>query len=58
MTKIDIFFEKDGKLEWLMDLENPYQEMSTRATKGDVPYSAISVQFFRTSSSEYRGCVS
>jgi len=44
LSKIDIFFEKDGKLEWLRDLENPYQEMSSRAIEGDVPYSAISVQ--------------
>ena len=44
LSKIDIFFEKDGKLEWLRDLENPYQEITSRAVEGDVPYSAISVQ--------------
>lgn len=44
MSKMDIFFEKDGKLEWLRDLENPYKDMSSRADGRSVPYSAISVQ--------------
>ena len=42
--KIDLFYkDKEGKMKWLKDIENPYASLPARSVSRNVPYSAIKV---------------
>lgn len=40
-SKLDILYKKDGKLDFIKDVENPFKDIDTRTESGDVPFSAI-----------------
>lgn len=40
-SKLDILYKKDGKLDYINDIANPFKDIATRTESGDVPFSAI-----------------
>ncbi|MGN1218607.1 MAG: hypothetical protein ACI4TD_11645, partial [Phocaeicola sp.] len=40
-SKLDILYKKNGKLDSIRDIENPFVNATTRTESGDVPFSAI-----------------